>query len=124
MDPLKKLKEYHDIFPKTESNSLCHQMALLETARDKLRKFCQTFPKCKNDLNCETCKIGEKVLELDDWIDDLGFLQDEIGLDEMDYLEQNKRIVLRKIFPGIVDFRIVEKMQKTCKGVTDTAVEK
>ena len=97
MDPLKKLKEYWDIFPKTESNSLSHQMAALETARDKLRKFCQTFPKCSNSYNCDTCEIGDKIVELDEWIDDLGFLQDEIGLNEMDYLEQNKRIVLRKI---------------------------
>jgi len=66
MDPLKVLKERWDNSPKTESNSLCYQMAMLESAANKLREFCQMLPKCSNDVNCDTCEIIDKIEEIDD----------------------------------------------------------
>lgn len=86
MDPLKKLKERLDNFPKTESNSMCFQMAALETARDKLRKFCQTLPKCSGAYKCDTCEIGDKIWKLDKRIEDLGDLQNELDIDTDEYL--------------------------------------
>ena len=86
LDPLKKLKEWDATSPKTESNALSHQMAALEAAVDRLRKFCQTLPKCNNAIDCDTCEIGDKIMDLDDWIAILGDLQQEWdpNLEEID----------------------------------------
>lgn len=85
MDPLKKLKERWGYFPQTESNSLSHQMAALETARDKLREFCRTMPKCSDDLNCETCEIIDKIIELGEKVEDLGELQEALDITTAEY---------------------------------------
>lgn len=77
MDPLRELREDLETFPITESNSLFYQMAALESATNKLRAFCQTLPKCSNDLNCDTCEVMDKIEEISDWLEVLGDLQQE-----------------------------------------------
>ncbi|NVM17748.1 MAG: hypothetical protein HWN80_08525 [Candidatus Lokiarchaeota archaeon] len=56
---------------------MSHQMAALETAQRKLRKFCRTLPKCSDTLNCDTCEIINKIEDINDWLAILGDLQQE-----------------------------------------------
>ena len=47
------------------------QVEKLLGERDKLEETCDTLPECQEDDGCDTCKVYNKIAEIDDKIETL-----------------------------------------------------